>query len=157
MQEQSTAAKLEKTIIFELSEKEYGLPVKFVESIETALPITRVPHDLPFIKGVINLRGKIIPVIDLRIRLNQPLTGDRADDQIIITKVEETQVGLIVDNANDVLDIAGSDMEEPPEVIGSVKKEYIKSIVNLNERLIVLLDIFKLLNLEEIQSIETDD
>ena len=156
-QEQLTPERLEKTIIFDLNGSEYGLPVNFVESIETSLPITRVPHEKNYIKGVINLRGKIIPVIDLRIRLEEEPEHNKEEDQIIITKIDETQVGLIIDNANDVLDIPVDLLENPPETIGTVKKEYIHSIAHLNNRLIVLLDIYKLLNLEEIKTKELDD
>ncbi|WP_152656375.1 chemotaxis protein CheW [Oceanobacillus sp. CFH 90083] len=156
-QEQLTPEKLEKTIIFDLNGSEYGLPVNFVESIETSLPITRVPHEKSYIKGVINLRGKIIPVIDLRTRLEEEQEHSNEEDQIIITRIDETQVGLIIDSANDVLDIPVSLLENPPETIGTVKKEYIHSMVHLDNRLIVLLDIYKLLNLEEIKSQEADD
>lgn len=156
-QEQLTAEQQEKTIIFDLNGSEYGLPVNFVESIETALPITRVPHEKKYIKGVINLRGKIIPVIDLRIRLNQEQIPDKEEDQIIITRIDETQVGLIIDNANDVLDIPVSLLEDPPELTGTVKKEYIRSIANIDNRLLILLDIYKLLNLEELKLKEMDD
>ncbi|GIO21988.1 chemotaxis protein CheW [Oceanobacillus sp. J11TS1] len=156
-QKQLVEEQLEKTIIFDLNGSEYGLPVKIVESIETALPITRVPHERKYIKGVINLRGKIIPVIDLRIRLNQKQASDKENDQIIITRIGENQVGLIIDNANDVLDIPVSLFEDPPELIGTVKKEYIHSIANIDSRLIILLDIYKLLDLEEIKLKEMDD
>lgn len=156
-QEQLTTERLEKTIIFDLNGSEYGLPVNFVESIETSLPITRVPHEKSYIKGVINLRGKIIPVIDLRIRLGEQLAHDSTDDQIIITRIDDTQVGLIIDNANDVLDIPFSLLENPPETIGTAKKEYMHSVVNFEDRLIILLDIYKLLNLEEIKIKETDE
>ncbi|GEN86479.1 chemotaxis protein CheW [Oceanobacillus sp. FSL W8-0428] len=155
-QEQLTTERLEKTIIFDLNGSEYGLPVNFVESIETSLPITRVPHEKSYIKGVINLRGKIIPVIDLRIRLGEQ-KAHGTDDQIIITRIDDTQVGLIIDNANDVLDIPSGLLEEPPETIGMAKKEYMHSVVNFDDRLIILLDIYKLLNLEEIKTKETDD
>ncbi|MFD1414576.1 chemotaxis protein CheW [Oceanobacillus jeddahense] len=157
IQEQLTPERLEKTIIFDLNDSEYGLPVNFVESIETALPITRVPHDQNYIKGVINLRGKIIPVIDLRIRLGEVREHRNEEDQIIITRIGETQVGLIIDSANDVLDIPENLLETPPETIGTVKKEYIHSIVHFDDRLIVLLDIYKLLNLEEIKTQGMDD
>ncbi|WP_080874738.1 chemotaxis protein CheW [Oceanobacillus timonensis] len=156
-QEQSTSETLEKTIIFELNGSEYGLPVNFVESIETALPITRVPHEKNYIKGVINLRGKVIPVIDLRIRLEGQQEHSRDEDQIIITRIEETQVGLMIDSAEDVLDIPVDLLENPPETIGTVKKEYIQAIAHLDNRLIILLNIYALLHLEEIKTQETDD
>lgn len=135
-----------KIIVFQLTEKEYAIPVDQVLSIEKCQHITRVPGVAPTIKGVINLRGVVTPIIDLRKRFGLENGVYTDQTRIIITVIEEFEVGLIVDAANDVLDIQRDAIEPPPEIAGENETDYIKGVVKLGKRLLILLDLEKVLN-----------
>ena len=138
-----------KVIVFELQNEEYALPVEHVGAIERIQPITRVPETAEFVKGVINLRGVIIPIIDLRLRFGLKEAELTDDNRIIIVTLKDFEVGLVVDAANDVIDIPKDSIEPPPEVIGSVDIDYIEGVAKLDNRLFVLLDLEKVLTTEQ--------
>lgn len=140
----------EKVIVFQLQEEEYGIPVGQVRSIEKVQHITRVPRTIEFVKGVINLRGLVTPIVDLRKRfgLSEAVYSDST--RIIIVVLEDMEVGLIVDSANDVIDIPKDSIEPPPEVVGMVEVEYINGVAKLDKRLLILLNLDKVLNPEEL-------
>ncbi|WP_042223753.1 chemotaxis protein CheW [Oceanobacillus manasiensis] len=146
-----------KVIIFQLCDEEYAVSVQQVGAIERVLPITRVPQTADFVKGVINLRGVVTPVIDLRVRFNLEATDYNESTRIIIINLENMEVGLIVDAANDVLDISEEAIEPAPEVIGTVDVDYIEGVVKLEDRLFILLDLEKVLtedNIKELHGVE---
>lgn len=145
---EATEKKL-KLIVFELQKEEYAIPVQQVRSIEKLLPITRVPNVPPHIKGVINLRGVITPIVDLRARfgLEEKLETDAS--RIIITVIDEHEVGFIVDAANDVIDISEGQIEPAPEVVGSVENKYVQGVVKIDKRLFVCLDLNEILQLNQ--------
>lgn len=140
-----------KVIVFALQNEEYALSVDFVGAIERIHPITRIPHTVDYVKGVINLRGVIIPIIDLRLRLGMEATELTDENRMIIVHLNDMQVGLIVDAANDVIDIAKDAIEPPPEVIGSVDVDYIEGVAKIGKRLLILLNLSEVLA-SEIQS-----
>jgi len=140
-----------KVIVFALQKEEYALSVDFVGAIERIHPITRIPHTVDYVKGVINLRGVIIPIIDLRLRLGMEATELTDENRMIIVHLNDMQVGLIVDAANDVIDIAKDAIEPPPEVIGSVDVDYIEGVAKIGKRLLILLNLSEVLA-SEIQS-----
>ncbi|MCP3762014.1 chemotaxis protein CheW [Domibacillus sp. A3M-37] len=133
-----------KVIAFQLIDKEYALPVHQVYSIEKLMHITRVPGTVSFVKGVINLRGVVTPIIDLRSRFG--LSDEQYDDstRIIIAALDNIEVGLIVDGANDVLDIPVDAIEPQPEVVGSLGDEYITGVAKLDKRLLIMLSLQKI-------------
>lgn len=140
-----------KVIVFQIKDKEYAIPVDRVSGIEKLLYITRVPKTVPFIKGVINLRGVITPVIDLRIRFGfEEVTYDEAT-RIIVIVINGMEVGLIVDSANDVLDIPVASIEPQPEVVGHIAAEYISGVAKIDKRLLILIHLEKTLSLEALQ------
>lgn len=138
-----------KVIAFHLGDEEYAIPVTNVGSIERIQHITRVPNTPPFVKGVINLRGVVTPVIDLRERFNMEKTPYTESSRIIIVRIDELEVGMIVDGAHDVVDVMNEDIEPPPEVVGSIEVNYIKGVIKLQKRLLVLLDLNQVLLQEE--------
>lgn len=144
-----------KLIVFRLENEEYALSVQNVGSIERLLPITRVPSTPPFVKGVINLRGVVTPVIDLKRRFHQIDTEFTNQTRIIIINIEDITVGIIVDSANDVVDIDESQIEPPPEVVGMVEVDYITGVVKLDNRLLILLDLEKILSKEELSELKS--
>jgi len=139
-------AQEEKVIVFELNNEEYCIPVKFVKSIEKIQYITRVPKVEPFVKGVINLRGVVTPIIDLRLRFDFPELPFNDQTRIIIVSINEKEVGFIVDSANDVLDVQQSQIESAPEVVGEIERDYIKGVAKLDKRLLILLDLENILD-----------
>lgn len=144
----------QKVVVFQLKNEEYGVNVHQVRSIERMVNITRVPKTPPFIKGVMNLRGLILPVIDLRKRFNLEESSYSEDTRIIIVSANEIAVGLIVDAANDVIDVPANSVEPAPEVVGGIKASYLDGVAKLDSRLLVLLNLEKVLNPEEIIQLE---
>jgi purine-binding chemotaxis protein CheW len=139
-------AQEEKVIVFDLNNEEYCIPVKFVKSIEKIQYITRVPKVEPFVKGVINLRGVVTPIIDLRLRFDFPELPFNDLTRIIIVSTNDKDVGFVVDSANDVLDIQQSQIESAPEVVGEIERDYIKGVAKLDKRLLILLDLDNILD-----------
>ncbi|MBJ6363399.1 chemotaxis protein CheW [Paenibacillus sp. GCM10012307] len=144
-----------KVIVFALGNEEYGIEVDKVRTIERMLPITRVPKTPAFIKGVINLRGVVVPVIDLRGRFGLPETEQTENSRTIIVAVNELEVGFIVDAANDVIDINTDAIDSPPEVVGGIKAKYLRGVAKMgDERLLIMLNLAEVLNRSEIIQIE---
>jgi purine-binding chemotaxis protein CheW len=143
-----------KVIVFRLHDEEYGVEVSQVRSIERLEHITRVPRTPKFVKGVINLRGVVTPIINLRSRFGLEEIDYTESTRIIIVAVGELEVGLIVDSANDVIDIPVDAIEPPPEVVGGVEAAYLRGVAKLEKRLLILLNLDKVLNNEEIKQLE---
>src|SRR5690625_68282 len=143
-----------KVIVFQLNNEEYAVSVDQVGSIERIQPITRVPQTADFVKGVINSRGVVIPVIDLRIRFGLDEIEHSDSTRIIIFYLDDIEVGLIVDVANDVVDIPENIIEPPPEVVGTVHVDYIEGVAKLDDRLLILLDLQKVLTTDEIEHLK---
>jgi purine-binding chemotaxis protein CheW len=137
-------------VVFKLGREDYGVSILQVQEIKRIMDITRVPHAPDFIKGVINLRGSVLPVIDLKKRLGLP-PGDYTDNtRIIIIKVEEIVVGIIVDAVSEVTAIEQSSIEATQSVVSGVNAQYLSGVGKLADRLIILL------NLETIVRVGTD-
>ncbi|MBT2681375.1 purine-binding chemotaxis protein CheW [Bacillus sp. ISL-35] len=142
-----------KVIVFQLNQKEYAVPVSQVRSIEKIMHITRVPHVNPFVKGVMNLRGVVTPLLDLRVRFGMEEQSYSDSTRVIIVADDDKEVGLIVDGANDVIDIPSSMIEPPPEVVGLAAEGFIKGVANLDRRLLILIDLDKILESDEVKAI----
>ncbi|MGN8644977.1 chemotaxis protein CheW [Gracilibacillus sp. HCP3S3_G5_1] len=137
-----------KSIIIELDQEEYAIPVEVVGAIERIQHITRVPKTANFVKGVINLRGVVTPIIDLRERFGMTTTEYTESTRIIIIHLEKYDVGFIVDAAYDVLEIPEDIIEPAPQVIGTIDADYINGVAKVGKRLIMLLDLERVLSLE---------
>ncbi|MEI5906195.1 chemotaxis protein CheW [Bacillus spongiae] len=135
----------EKVIVFELMEKEYAIPVSQVRSIEKLSHITRVPRTKSYVKGVINLRGVVTPIIDLREHFGLEVQAYTDSTRIIIVSLEHNEVGFIVDAANDVLDLSVESIEPQPDVVGSIETDYIRGVAKIDKRLLILLKLEKIL------------
>jgi purine-binding chemotaxis protein CheW len=144
-----------KVIVFALGSEEYGVEVDKVRTIERMQPMTRVPKVPAFINGVINLRGVVVPIIDLRARFGLDHAEYNDNTRIIIVSAEEFEVGLIVDSANDVIDLDSDEINSPPEIVGGIKAKYLDGIARIGEnRLLVLLNLERVLDKSEIQQLE---
>ncbi len=143
-----------KVIVFQLKDEEYGVEVDKVRSIERMQHITRVPRTTEFVKGVINLRGVVTPIIDLRNRFGIEEIGTTESTRIIIVAVGTMEVGLIVDAANDVVDIPTELVEPPPQVVGGLEAEYLRGVAKMDKRLLILLNLDKVLNPKDLKELE---
>lgn len=128
---------------------EYGVPITQVQEINRLTTPTKLPKAPAFVEGVINLRGKVIPVIDLKKRFDME-TGEYTDNsRIIVVDVDGRTVGIIVDEVNEVLRIPLADVEPPPSFIEGVAVDYLKGVGKLGDRLLVLLDLHRILTRQE--------
>lgn len=141
-------------IVFKLGEEEYGVEILQVQTIERMLPITRVPHAPEFVEGVSNLRGSVVPIIDLRKRLDLEPKEPTNESRIITVKMGELMVGMIVDAASDVVKVPTSAIEPPPSVIGGVEANYLEGVAKLEDRLLILLKLSEVLKKEEVQQLK---
>lgn len=144
-----------KVIVFGLGKEEYGIEVDKVRTIERMIPITRVPKTPSFIKGVINLRGVVVPVLHLSGRFGLPEAPVTEHTRIIVVAVNEMEVGFIVDSANDVVDINEADIDTPPEIVGGIQAKYLRGIAKINnDRLLIMLNLAEVLNKQEVIQLE---
>lgn len=143
-----------KVIVFQLKDQQYGVDIQQILSIERLENITPIPNTSDFIKGVINLRGDVIAIIDLRERLNINQTDITDNTRVLIVSVDQVQIGLIVDSATDVLDIDPSSIDPSPEIIGDIDVTFVKGVAKLKERLLILLDLARVLNFNEIREVK---
>src|SRR5690554_7567014 len=151
---EESVSKDTKVIVFQLKDEEYGVEIEQVRSIERVLHITRVPRTPDFVKGVINLRGVVTPIIDLRSRFGIEEQDETDSTRVIIVTVNGMDVGLVVDAANDVIDIPAGTVEPPPEVVGGLEADYIRGVAKLEKRLLILLNLDKVLNAQEFEEIQ---
>ena len=135
-----------KVVVFQLADKEYVIPVSQVQGIEKLIHITRVPKTPSFVKGVINLRGVVTPIIDLKSRFGLGESKLNDSSRIIIISLEDMNVGVIVDSANDVVDISKDSIEPQPEVVGGLEQDFIAGVTKIDKRLLILLHLDLVLN-----------
>jgi purine-binding chemotaxis protein CheW len=148
-EERKAAEATEHLATFFLSGEEYGVDVRLVQEIIRVSEITPVPRAPAFIKGVINLRGRIIPVVDLKKKLNLGEVDEAArQSRIVVVKVRERLVGLLVDGASQVLKVPVAIIEPPPDEVVEINANYIRGVAKLERRLIILMDLPKVLALE---------
>lgn len=141
-------------VVFELSGEEFGVDIMQVSEIIPAPKITRIPQAPECVKGLINLRGKIIVVIDLNIRLGfSPKESDELS-RIIIVEVGDTVIGMLVNSVKEVMRLPSSSIEPTPEMIKSkINAEYLKGVGKLEDRLLILLNLAKVLGEEEVDEL----
>lgn len=138
-------AQEEQVVVFRLMEQVYGVDINAVFEIIRMETITRIPRTPEFVEGVINLRGRIIPVIDLASRFGLGRNQQTQASRIIIVEVSGQTIGMIVDAVQEVLRFPAASIEPPPPVIHGVDAVYLRGIAVLEERLIILLDQNKIL------------
>lgn len=142
-------------VSFFLGEEEFGADILMVQEIIRMQPITRVPNAPHFVEGVINLRGKVIPIVDLRKRLNvSGAVEDIRKIRVIVVDVDGKITGFIVDAVSQVLRISQSTIEAAPAIISAgIDSEYITGVSKLNDKLLILLDFDKILSRNETQAL----
>ena len=140
-----------KYLTFSLGEEEYGIPILKVKEIIGMMPFTPVPQMPPCFKGVVNLRGKVIPVIDLRVRLGLPPEEYTERTCIIVAEVPEEEgiatMGMVVDSVSEVLNIGEEDIEAPPRMGAQARADYIRGMAKAGGEVKILLDANRIVGL----------
>lgn len=137
-------------VTFSIGEEEFGVNILKVQEINRTMEITKVPRAPAFVEGVINLRGKVIPIIDLRSRFGLASKPEDKDTRIIVIEINNVIVGFVVDAVSEVLRIPASTVEPPPPVVAGVESDYISAVGKLKDRLLIMLDLDKILTTEDI-------
>jgi len=154
----SRANKEGKYLTFTLDEEEYGIGILKVKEIMGVMPITSVPRAPHFVKGVINLRGKVIPVIDLRLRFGIPEIDYTDKTCIIVVEIKgqagQIQMGIVVDSVSEVLNIKAEDIEDTPAFGAAVETDYILGMAKIDGGVKILLDIDRVLSNHEVEFLE---
>jgi purine-binding chemotaxis protein CheW len=156
---QETEQELMQLVGFTIGKELFGVDILMVQEIIRAAPITPVPNSPEFVEGVINLRGNILPVIDLRRRLNL-LTdeSDLEDTWILILDIQNKVTGFIVDSVTEVIKIEESTIEPPPDIIkAGLESQYLRGVCDIGAQLLILLDFKRILLLEEFQKLKAMD
>ena len=138
----------EQLVVFELAGESYGVEISRVQEIDRMQTITVVPQAPPFVEGVINLRGRITPVVDLRTRFGLPKAEPTPLTRIVVVKAGEEWVGLVVDAVSEVLRIPVDAIEPPSAMVTTAESTYLRGIAKLESRLIILLDLDRVLDKE---------
>ena len=147
MDEQQDTGSEMQLVVFDLASEYYGVDIGDVREIIRMQAVTRVPGAPPFVEGIINLRGQVIPVVDLRKRLELTVGEQTAESRIVWVTINEQDVGVIVDAVTEVLRIPVSSIEPPSSMVSNVNSDYLRGIAKLESRLIILLDLGKVLTM----------
>ena len=136
-------------VSFKIGDEEFGVDILKVQEINRMLEVTRVPNAPEFVDGVINLRGKVIPIIALRRRFGMARKEHDKNTRIVVVELDGKIVGFVVDAVNEVLRIPRSVTELPPPIVAGIEAEYITAVGKLEDRLLILLDLEKVLTVAE--------
>jgi purine-binding chemotaxis protein CheW len=139
---------------FVLGESQYGIDILKVQEIRTYETPTRIANTPPFIKGVMNLRGNIVPIIDLRVKFGLP--EQRLDTQtvVIVLNVAKRTVGVVVDGVSDVVAVPASEIKPPPEFGGALDTRFLQGLATIGEQMLILIDIERMMTSREMSIID---
>ena len=147
-----------KYLTFTLADEEYGIGILKIKEIIGMMPVTTVPQTPDFVKGVINLRDKVIPVIDLRLRFGMESIDYTDRTCIIVVEIQGTiqtvQIGIVVDSVSEVLNIKGEEVEDTPTFGARLNTDYILGMAKMEGGVKILLDIDRVLKAEEVEMLE---
>lgn len=149
------AADERQLVVFQLGAEFYGVDIARVHEIIRLQSITRVPRSPSFVEGVINLRGRVIPVVDLRCRFGLPTTEHTRASRIVVVEIADQVVGVIVDEVSEVLRVSAATIEPPSPVVTGVEADYIHAIAKLSDRLVILLDLDRVLARDERRALDS--
>ncbi len=152
--EKKTIEQEGKYLAFILGNEIYGIEILRVREIIGLMDVTTVPQTPEYMKGVINLRGKVIPVIDLRLKFSMQEEEHTEETCIIVVEVNNTSIGIIVDSVSEVLEITRGEIEEAPSFGQEIDTDYIMGMGKVKEKIIILLSIEKVLSSEELKMVK---
>ncbi len=154
-EQKQDSSKLLQLVSFILGNEEFGVDILNVHEINRMMQITKVPNAPEYVEGVINLRGRVIPVIDLRCKLGMEKKETDKNTRIIVIEISGKTVGFIVDAVKEVIRIPENITEEPPEMASGVNSEYIKAVGKLDDRLLILIDLKKILFVDGVDKLKS--
>jgi purine-binding chemotaxis protein CheW len=128
-------------VTFKIGREEFGIDIQKVQEINRMIEITKIPNTPEHVEGVVNLRGKIIPIISLRTKLGFEEAEKNKSTRIMVVEVNSHILGFIVDSVSEVLRIHDAKIEPTPSITGGADAEYIQGVINLNDRLLILLNL----------------
>lgn len=143
------ASELLQLVSFVIEGEEFGIDILRVQEIIRPVPVTRVPNAPPFVEGVINLRGRIVPIIDARRRFGLPARAADDDSRIVVIELADRTVGFIMDAVREVIRIERGVIEPAPDLAVGVDADYISGVAKLDDRLLILLDVERVLSDDE--------
>jgi purine-binding chemotaxis protein CheW len=146
--------KILQLVTFKVDNEEFAVDILKVQEINKMINITHIPNAPPFVEGVINLRGKIIPIVDLRKRLGFEGKSYDKSTRIIVIELEGIVLGFIVDSVSEVLRISDSTVEPPPALVAGVESDYIEGVGKLDNRLLILLELKKIFSASDRKELE---
>ncbi len=146
-------------LTFILGEENYGVDILRVQEIKGWSPVTKIPNTPDYLRGVLNLRGTIVPIVDLRMRFHQPDVEYTAVTVVIVLSVHsedrERTIGIVVDGVSDVLSVSDGEIKPTPDFGGTIGTEFIHGLLSIEEQMVMLLDIDLLLSQDELKEIDS--
>jgi purine-binding chemotaxis protein CheW len=150
----NTGSDVLQLVSFMIGGEEFGVDILQVQEINRMLDVTRVPNAPTYVDGVVNLRGRVIPIIDLRMRFGMDRKEHDKDTRIVVVELHNKVVGFVVDAVREVLRIPRNVTEPPPALTGSLRDDYITAVGKLEDRLLILLDLAKVISDREVQTVK---
>ena len=144
-------------LTFRLDQEEYGIDILKVQEIRGYEPPTRIAHAPAFLKGVVNLRGTIVPIVDMRLKFNCSKAEYNSFTVVIILNLHKRVVGIVVDSVSDVMELASDNVRSAPDIESAIDSSCIFGLGSVNERMLILLDIEKLMSSVDMGLISSDD
>ncbi|MCD6459702.1 chemotaxis protein CheW [bacterium] len=154
MEQAETTTKELQLVTFRLGKEEYGVNIEQVREIIRIVDIIHVPKAPEFVEGLINLRGTVVSVIDLRKRFAISPGGEKENERIIVVEVQDRTIGVIVDSVLEVLRLSSSNMDDVPPTVSGIDTKFLLGVGKIDERLMMLLDLDKLLSTDELKTLE---
>ena len=130
-------------VVFKVADAEYALPASAVLHMESFTGATKVPGTAPYVAGLVQIRGRVVPVLDMRARFGLPAGIQTLDSRVVVAQQQERTVGLLVDSAREVVRIEPDKFKAPPEVVSQNTQGFVKAVAQAGQRLVMLLDFAK--------------
>ena len=153
-EEATSAGTRRELLLFRLGQEEYGIDILRVQEIRRYEAVTRLVNTPPHIKGVINLRGTIVPIVDLRIKFGLPVVTYDEFTVVVILNVAKRVIGIVVDAVSDVVSITDEDLKPAPEFGAQIDDDYLDGLATVNDRMIIVVDIESLITTPELGLID---
>ena len=141
-------------VVFQVGDAQYMLPATDVQQMESYSGATPVPGAAPYVAGLVQIRGRVVPVVDLRVRFGLPAVPPTLDTRVVVVERDKRLVGLLVDRAREVTRIAASELQAPPEVLASASQGFVKAVARDQggQRLLMLIDFQKIVGEEKVHA-----